>query len=399
MTSIATEPIKTLTRLELYDLIWAEPMTKVAPRFGLSDVGLAKVCKRYDIPRPPVGYWAQKQVGKEPERSPLPPTDEKSQQTIEFAQEEKVQRTQPQTAADKVNDDNLKKLIEFEELPKNRITVNENVAKYHTFVRDAKSSFSDGYANRQGLHSPNWSNQGARVSISVTKDSRHRALRLMDALVKAFEQRGHQVIVEGKDHRRDVLFAIFGEKFSLRLREKTKMIRIPESERKSLYSDRVRYEPTGLLELQLCRTQTGFSEHTWKDGKRRKLEEQLNEVMIGLIVAVEKERNWRRQREESERQRREDEAKRWQQEQERRKDEQKIGELNQMIDNWNRAADIRELMADVRSTVEQRNGPIDEESDLAKWIDWALKHADRIDPLGATRGANLENWVPPSRPR
>lgn len=67
---------------------------------------------------------------------------------------------------------------------------------------------------------------------------------------------------------------------------------------------------TGLFELQLRRRQTGFAEMVWKDGKKIKLEEQLNAVMIGLLVAVEKEHDWRRQQEEYERQRRENEAKR-----------------------------------------------------------------------------------------
>ena len=31
-----------LTRQQLYDLIWSEPMKTVAPRFGVSDVALAK---------------------------------------------------------------------------------------------------------------------------------------------------------------------------------------------------------------------------------------------------------------------------------------------------------------------------------------------------------------------
>ena len=52
-----------VSREELYRLVWTEPMTKVAPRFGLSDVGLAKVCRKYQIPRPPVGYWAKIGVG------------------------------------------------------------------------------------------------------------------------------------------------------------------------------------------------------------------------------------------------------------------------------------------------------------------------------------------------
>jgi hypothetical protein len=32
-----------LTRAELYNLVWSEPMRMLAPRFGLSDVALAKI--------------------------------------------------------------------------------------------------------------------------------------------------------------------------------------------------------------------------------------------------------------------------------------------------------------------------------------------------------------------
>jgi hypothetical protein len=45
---------KTLTRQELYERVWKEPMTKVAAEFGLSDRGLAKI-RAYDYlsdPRP-----------------------------------------------------------------------------------------------------------------------------------------------------------------------------------------------------------------------------------------------------------------------------------------------------------------------------------------------------------
>jgi hypothetical protein len=34
-----------LTREQLFDLVWSAPVTKVAPKLGLSDVGLAKRCK------------------------------------------------------------------------------------------------------------------------------------------------------------------------------------------------------------------------------------------------------------------------------------------------------------------------------------------------------------------
>jgi hypothetical protein len=370
-------------------------MTKVAPRFGLSDVGLAKVCKRYDIPRPPVGYWAQKHVGKEPDRTPLPPAEDEARDSIEFSTEEKIKPTPSLTAADRVRDEQLKKLVAFEEQPENQIIVSENPSKYHPFVRDTKAALNERHTNRQGLHSPRWTANDARLDIQVAKASLPRALRIMDAFIKAFEQRGYKVAIEANEYRKDVFVVILGEQFGIRLREKTKMVRIPEAERKSLYDSKVNYEPTGLFELQLRRRQAGFAEMTWKDGKRTKLEEQLNDVMIGLIVAVEKERDWRRQQEEYERQRRENEAKRWQQEQERRKEEQKINELNQMVLNWDQATRIRAFIADVRD----RRSPI-EGSDLAHWMDWALKHADKINPLGSQHREQSENESSrPSKPR
>jgi hypothetical protein len=33
-------------REELYELVWAEPIKKLATRFEISDVGLAKACRR-----------------------------------------------------------------------------------------------------------------------------------------------------------------------------------------------------------------------------------------------------------------------------------------------------------------------------------------------------------------
>lgn len=62
----------TLTRKELYELIWSKPMTKVANDFEVSDVWLGKVCKEANIPRPPVGYWQKLAAGKKPSRKPLP---------------------------------------------------------------------------------------------------------------------------------------------------------------------------------------------------------------------------------------------------------------------------------------------------------------------------------------
>jgi hypothetical protein len=34
------------TRLELYNLVWSEPMRDASARFEISDVGLAKACRK-----------------------------------------------------------------------------------------------------------------------------------------------------------------------------------------------------------------------------------------------------------------------------------------------------------------------------------------------------------------
>lgn len=51
-------------RQKIYDEIWSEPIQHVAKRYGMSDVGFAKVCKKLRIPLPGLGYWAKKAAGK-----------------------------------------------------------------------------------------------------------------------------------------------------------------------------------------------------------------------------------------------------------------------------------------------------------------------------------------------
>jgi hypothetical protein len=59
----AMNKYKEYTRQELYDLVWSTPMVKFAKEFGLSDVGLRKTCVKYNIPTPPLGYWAKLNFG------------------------------------------------------------------------------------------------------------------------------------------------------------------------------------------------------------------------------------------------------------------------------------------------------------------------------------------------
>lgn len=61
-----------MKRSELYAKVWETPMTQLAAKLGISDVGLAKACRRHAVPAPPRGYWAKLRAGQAPPKIPLP---------------------------------------------------------------------------------------------------------------------------------------------------------------------------------------------------------------------------------------------------------------------------------------------------------------------------------------
>lgn len=69
---LASEQVDPLSREQLYELIWREPMLRVAERLGVSSSYMARVCTELRVPRPPRGYWAQLEFGKAPAKPALP---------------------------------------------------------------------------------------------------------------------------------------------------------------------------------------------------------------------------------------------------------------------------------------------------------------------------------------
>jgi hypothetical protein len=56
--------MKEVSRQALFEDVWTRPLSTIAPEYGLSDVGLRKICDRADIPTPGRGYWAKVASGK-----------------------------------------------------------------------------------------------------------------------------------------------------------------------------------------------------------------------------------------------------------------------------------------------------------------------------------------------
>ncbi len=67
---------KSMKRSDLYVLVWSKPITKAAIELGVSDVGLAKACRRNAVPVPARGHWAKLAAGKSSPQTPLPQPDQ-----------------------------------------------------------------------------------------------------------------------------------------------------------------------------------------------------------------------------------------------------------------------------------------------------------------------------------
>lgn len=61
-----------ITREELHEMVWTEPVATVAERFAVSGSYMARVCTALGVPRPPRGYWAKKAVGRAAPAPALP---------------------------------------------------------------------------------------------------------------------------------------------------------------------------------------------------------------------------------------------------------------------------------------------------------------------------------------
>lgn len=60
----STAKIVSLSREQLHAMVWNEPLTVVAARFGITGVALRKKCVRHSVPVPGRGYWQQIKAGK-----------------------------------------------------------------------------------------------------------------------------------------------------------------------------------------------------------------------------------------------------------------------------------------------------------------------------------------------
>jgi hypothetical protein len=176
-----------LSREQLYELAWSVPMVRLAERYGVSSSYLARVCTALRVPRPERGYWTRLQMGKAPERPPLPParpgdmTEWVPGVTVGHEQQDK--RKQPSN----------RKVVRKPEIQRRRQTENKEAAPFiHPLLKAAKPLFLKSRDKRNGLL---WPYKKMLVDIVTSTELLDEALETANAIFGALTKKGHRVML------------------------------------------------------------------------------------------------------------------------------------------------------------------------------------------------------------
>jgi hypothetical protein len=389
-----------ISREKLYERVWSEPISKIAPEYNLSDVGLAKICKRHYIPRPSLGYWAKLQHGYKVKKAPLPRLKDDKDDIIRITiapQKEKI--------VDPDQEKNSQDLLtQIPELLKTVVAGTEPPDS-HPLIESARSNFRNVKTDKRGIIEPR---AAYHLSISVTQTSLDRALDIMARLVQIVESMGGRLYIN-KESPVSTCVEILGEVFPISLTEKIDEKERPLTEAEEIEKNRFGfflfrekdYFPTGILSLRvLCSGVSGIRQK-WMDTSNSRLEDRMGTIAKGLVKTAVSLRSEKLEAIEAEKRRTEEKRRqaenyqRWQELQEKIKIErEKVNGLHQQAQNWAKSQELRAFIEAAVKSYIGKNGTIEADSDFEKWIKWAREQADRLDPLVTSPHSILDEDTP-----
>jgi hypothetical protein len=307
---------RTVSRQEFYELVWSKPMTHLAKEFVLSDVALHKICKKHDIPKPPIGWWAKKAAGKLVKQTPLPPTKTGTSERVTIAAGELKPEPDLIAAARENARIAASSIDAGVELPSHPI-VERTVAK----LRKAKPDAITGLIAVEGA---------GLIKAQVAPFSIERLEVALNRIVAA----GTALGIELTKSEKGAAFVCDGETIGFSVTESTRREKHVLTEKEQAQEEAERrqrerrwsrnewdsvldfsrtrfpewdYHPTGLLsfELEQFYLLSGSPRRSFRDAKVQRLETMAGDIAVGIAVLAAAKKEDSLRREEQERQREE----------------------------------------------------------------------------------------------
>ena len=279
-------------REKLFELVWTTPVAKLAKAYGLSDVGLRKICVTLDVPLPPRGYWAKLAAGKTIPKPALHATTVKTTYSrdryirdVDEVLEERVAQARDATP-DAANSETPDYSPPFDPTAFSQQT--------KLVARAMKSTkLDEGAFSSLGV---TW------ADISVSADLRERALLLVDrfaheleVLDVKFENTHPPLPPLRRGARRDSgskrnCFILHGQRFFARIQERITQELVPPPPPKPLragarqpawkfHHPEYRYIPTGKLYASIVDAATYYESYKVEDTVRGTIEVKIRKAV------------------------------------------------------------------------------------------------------------------------
>ena len=286
-------------RKTLFDEVWGTPLTKLAKVYGLSDVGLRKICVALDVPLPPRGYWVKLAAGKTIPKpalheTNLPTTYERMVNVIEVDQmlEDRVSKARGSTP-------DAKNSAALDYSPPVDPTALSQQAKL--VIRAMKSvKLEEGNISSLGV---TW------ADISVSPDLKERALLLVDrfahelnVLDAKFENAHPPLPTLRRGMRREAgskrnCFTLHGQHYFVRIQERVTQQLVPPPAPKPLRAGarrpaweyrppEYRYIPTGKLYASIVSASTYYESYKVEDTVRGTIEFKVRKAVHWVAEAA-----------------------------------------------------------------------------------------------------------------
>jgi hypothetical protein len=355
----------TLTRKELYDLIWTAPMSSMTKKYELSYSELRRICNDMRIPVPESGYWSKIHFGKPVVIEKLPDdcTGKNDISLIvrnETSDLKKSSRKSMQTS--------------IEQNPKLPIKVPEKLSNPDQLIIEAKQYLNTEKRVSFFDHGLQQTRSGL-IDMKVSPENVGRALRFMDTLIRLLRARDHDIII----NHETTYAVVLGVKIKICLMEK---LRIEETMDKYGWRSR-QYFPSGILTFRMWMYHR-YYQKIKADGKQL-IEDQLSSILacLELMAKSEIEKKIRQEAEHKiwlEEQKILQEKQKIKQEIKKHK-EKELKEFKKLLKEskrWHKAQVLRAFIRNIENSAKDSNKLSVE---LKSFLSWAREKADWYDPL------------------
>lgn len=341
-------------------MVWSKPVIHLAKEYGLSDVGLAKACRRHDISLPPVGYWAKIAAG---QTMPTPRLRGNGEAIVEFCGSPSLKKA-TLSQSKKAN-------LEVALASRMPTEKNTDVAALARWTRKTARVLALRPDQAGWLHG-----KEDTFAIRISTGPRERVIRILNELETTLSAAG--IEWECSKKHRCVVGTILKQTIAFDISESA--MRAEHIKKHPQYDwmneKSYTYVFSGDLTLRIAGWYDGRK--SWSDGKMQRLEEKLPQVIEGFLAAAEAMKRRAEAQAEQHLQWAEEAEIRRLKEIAERKERDFLEVALKEAKSWRQANELRQYVQHLREVIKARGVTLTEYGH--EWLRHAEEAAERLDP-------------------